>query len=350
MSCLNFAKKINVGSIYTDRFIDGYDEPSWQLIHEWEDELAARTRLPLQDSWERRLLNENIVARSLVKIPGAFGVLQRCDALMAKGTKSLYFAMSPQRKSSFSARANVIPIIVDFWKSVDLGAFYRTYRNCPMVLITSREAYDFLRSRGCPLNLYHFPLSLPDKYRTTPAQQFEKKYDVLIAGRSNPVLLDYMQRYEKEHPDVEYVYQAAKDGNYGYCSNRSGMLGAFNDRQSYMALLRASRVGFYSTPGIDGGEKRTGGFNPVTPRLFELLAAGCHVVARYPDNADTQFYELNALCPSVTSYGEFAERLQTALGSPPPVDRHHQYLQKHYTSARVDLLNQLVEFSNEKAA
>ena len=343
---MNGTNKINVGSIYTDRFIDGHDEPSRQLIHEWEDELAALTRLPLQDSWERRLLHENIVARNLVRLPGAFGVLQRCDALLAGTTKSLYFALSPQRKSSFSTRANVIPIIVDFWKTVDLDAFYRTYRNCPMVLITSLEAYNFLRSKGCPLHLYHFPLSLPDRYRTSPSATFEKKYDVLIAGRSNPVLLDFMHRYEKEHPEVEYVYQTVKDGDYCYCSNRSGVLGAFNDRKSYMDLLRASRVGFYSTPGIDGGEKRTGGFNPVTPRLFELLAAACHVVARYPDNDDTRFYQLNQLCPSVGSYDEFAEALQTALRTPAPFARHHAYLQQHYTSARVELLHQLVQISN----
>ena len=339
-------KKINVGSIYTDRYIDGYDEPSWQLIHEWEDELATLTRLPLQDSRAQRRLHENIVARNLVRIPGAFGVLKLCDAFMAGETKSLYFAMSPQRKTSFSTRANVIPIIVDFWKSVDLAAFYRTYSNCPMVLISSLEAYNFLRSKGCPLNLYHFPLSLPDKYRASPVAQFDKKYDVLIAGRSNPVLLDFMQRYEKQHPEVEYVYQTIKDGDYCYCSNKSGVLGAFNDRKSYVDLLRASRVGFYSTPGIDRGEKRTSGFNPVTPRLFELLAAACHVVARYPDNDDTRFFGLNELCPSVDSYDAFATTLEAALRTPPPLERHHAYLEKHYTSARVNLLNRIVAISN----
>jgi hypothetical protein len=343
---LNPTKKFSVGKIYTDRYLAGHDEPSFQLVHEWEDQVSALTQLPICDSRPLRRWRENFVARNLVRIPGAFALLQACDTMATRETKSLYFAMSPQYKTSFSVRANVIPIIVDFWKSVDLRAFYRTYINCPMVLISSLEAFNFLRSMDCPLNLCHFPLSLPDKYRTSPDSQFEKQYDVLIAGRPNPVLNEFLQRYERENPSLEYVYQTVVAGNFCYSSNKSGIIGAFNDRASYVRLLRASRVGLYSTPGIDGGEKRTGGFNPVTPRLFELLAAACHVVARYPDNDDTRFFELNEICPSVDSYADFAATLKVALNTPPPVKRHHVYLQKHYTSARVDLLNRLVDITN----
>ena len=83
---MNGTKKINVGNIYTDRYIAGGDEPSRQLIYEWEDQMAALTQLPIQDSRAPRLLHENFVARNLVRIPGAFGVVQRCDALMARQT------------------------------------------------------------------------------------------------------------------------------------------------------------------------------------------------------------------------------------------------------------------------
>ena len=338
--------KFTVGNIYTDRYMPGNDEPSWQLIHEWEDELAALGQLPIRDSRAPRRLHENVLARNLVRIPGAFPVVKLFDAMMARPSKSLYFAMSPRRKSSFSARANIIPIIVDFWKTVDLGAFYRTYGNCPLVLITSLEAFNYLKNSACPLNLRHFPLSLPDKYRASADAKLVKKYDILLAGRSNPVLLDFLQRYEREHPHVEYVYQSVRDGVHCYVSNKTGVLGAFNDRASYIDLLKASRVGFYSTPGIDGGEKRTGGFNPVTPRLFELLAAECHVIARYPDNDDTRFFELQELCPSVDSYEAFTAALGAALDSRPPLERHREYLQKHYTSNRVQLLNQIMRNQN----
>ncbi len=58
----------------------------------------------------------------------------------------------------------------------------------------------------------------------------------------------------------------------------------YEDKQanlgSYINLLRASKISFYSTPGIDGGEKRTGGFNPVTPRYLELLSAQCQLLGK----------------------------------------------------------------------
>lgn len=339
---LSSATKINLGSVYTDRFFQGLDQPSWHLIYEWEDQISEAAGLPLGDTRRARRLNDNVLARAALKVPGAFPALKMLDAWLAGPSKSLYFAMSPQRKTSFSTRANVVPVVVDFWKTVDLQWFYRTYSNCPLVLISSLEAFNFLKQQDCPLNMRHFPVSLPDKYRPEPDAAYEKKYDVLIAGRPSPVLMNFVKRYEKDHPSVEYVYQSIEQGKLRYISNKTGMVGAFDNRPSYMSLLQASRVGFYSTPGMDGGEARTGGFNPVTPRLLELLAAQCHVIARYPNNDDTRFFELNDICPSVDSYDAFEETLTTALRVRPDMDRHRTYLEKHYTSARIDLLNQIL--------
>jgi hypothetical protein len=290
-----------------------------------------------------RIFHENIIASNLVKIPVFFSAVKACDSLFASESKSLYFTMKPQAWGSLSTRSNAIPIMVDFGKHVDLRLFYRAYSNCPLVLISSLEVFNFLEHNACPLNLHHFPLSLPDKYRVTPDGNFDKKYDILISGRPNPVLMEFMRRYEQEHQDIEYLYQSWHEGTYSYISNKTGVIGVFNDRPSYMNLLRAARVCFYSTPGIDGGEKKTGGFNQVTPRLFEFLSAGCHVVARYADSDDTDFFQLKEICPSVDSYDAFSARLEAALQSPPPTDRNSEYLKKHYTSNRVTLLNQIMQ-------
>jgi hypothetical protein len=339
-------KRFTVGNIYTNRYVSGYDTPSWHLVHEWEDQIAEAVPLRLDGSGMRRRLHEGAVARTALKVPGAFTILKAIDTLVGRPAKSLYFMMSPQRTSSFFALAAVIPIVVDFWKTVDLRWFSRTYSNCSLVLISSLEALNFLKSEGCPLNLRHFPLSLPDKYSAVADASYEKRYDIVIAGRSNPVLLDFVRRYEKDHPNVEYLVQSSHDDKLCYVSNKSGMVGAFEDRGSYMNLLRASKVGFYATPGLDGGEKRTGGFNPVTPRFFELLAAQCQVIARYPDNDDTRFFQMNELCPSVDTYDAFEAALTAALRGAPPMERHREYLQNHYTSARIDLLNRIVSSQN----
>jgi len=133
------------------------------------------------------------------------------------------------------------------------------------------------------------------------------------------------------------------DGALNYISNKRGKIEGLEGRASYVGLLQSAKVAFYATPGIDGGEARTGGFNPVTPRLFEILAAGCHVVARYPDNDDTRFYGLQAICPSTDTYDQFVATLDRALGAPPPVARNSAYLQGHYTSARVERLRQIMQ-------
>jgi hypothetical protein len=334
-------QRLTVGGIYTDRYVPGYDQASYHLVYEWEDQISATAGLPVLDSREPRRLYESPVARTLLKVPGVFEAFHAVDTLVQHPTKSLYFVMSPQQKTSFSTRANVIPMIVDFWKTVDLPWFYRTYGNAERILISSREAFNFLKERRCPLNLHHFPLSLPDKYAATPETRFEKRYDIVLAGRPNATLLEFMRRYAKDHPDIEFLSQTSHEGKLCYTSNKRGIVGAFEDRSSYMNLLRASRVGFYATPGIDGGEARTGGFNPVTPRFFELLAAQCQVVARYPDNDDTRFYELNALSPSVDTYEAFEATLTAALRTDPPMDKYSAYLKKHYTSGRVQILDQI---------
>lgn len=184
--------------------------------------------------------------------------------------------------------ANAIPILVDFWKHTNLPQFYHTYRHCKPVLVSSPEAFEFLKARGCPLNIAHFPLSLSDRYRMMPGVVYPKKYDILLAGRlnvrTNQVLRDYLEAFVRKYPAVEYLYQQEINGEYYYATNKGRTIGKFQSREDYVSLLRASKVSFYSTPGLDGGEQRTGGFNSVTPRFLELLSAQCRLLGRYPKN------------------------------------------------------------------
>ncbi len=336
-------QKFSLTQIYTDRYRTGHQEPFRDVIYEWEDQLAASTGLPIVSSTTAL---QAVTPKILLKSRATEAALRAFDALLAGRAKSLYFCMAPRNQDLAMTSAGVIPVIIDYWKSVDANEFFRGYRNCPAVLITSLEALEYLKKKGCPLNLHHFPLSLPDQYRPQPQADCEKKYDVLFAGRANPLLLEFMRRYAAGHPQVEYLYQAGTSDAPTYVSSKNGALGGFTKRPAYMELLKSAKVAFYSTPGIDGGENRTGGMNPVTPRLFELLSAGCHVLARYPDNEDTAFFKLQELCPNIDSYDAFAASLTAALASPPPLRRNSEYLEQHYTSNRGALLQQILRNYN----
>ncbi|GAA4495782.1 hypothetical protein GCM10023172_08020 [Hymenobacter ginsengisoli] len=248
---------------------------------------------------------------------------------------------------NFSTSEKAIPAFIDLWKQTDITAFQRTYRDCPLVLVSSLEAVAYLKEQGCRLNLAHFPLSLSDRYKAETGKVYTKKYDVVLAGRTNPVLSTYLQEFSNKHPTVEILRQQEVDGVFCYVSNLSGKVSEFKTREEYIELLRATKISFYSTPGIDGGEKRTGGFNPVTPRYLELLSAQCLLLGKYPDNEETRFYQLSEVCPNVASYAQFEDLMLSYLKqSEAPLDLYESILQKHYTSCRAALLQKLIHELN----
>jgi hypothetical protein len=109
-----------------------------------------------------------------------------------------------------------------------------------------------------------------------------------------------------------------------------------------MDLMRQARAAFYTTPGIDGQEKRTQGFNQVTPRFLEMLACGCHVLTRYASNPDTLFFELERISESIDSYEVFEHQLNLARRESIDADMYQQILSKHWTSERAKLLQTIL--------
>ena len=39
------------------------------------------------------------------------------------------------------------------------------YEDVPLVLVTNKEVYDYLKEHDCPLHVEHWALSYPDQYR-----------------------------------------------------------------------------------------------------------------------------------------------------------------------------------------
>ncbi|MCI5116481.1 MAG: hypothetical protein D3913_00670 [Candidatus Electrothrix sp. LOE1_4_5] len=326
--------------IITDRHYQKW--PSWDIVYEWEDELSVSLDIPIANSptkdnplYRIFLLLNNKIFKG--KINNLSRKNYRIDPIY-----SIYFEMHPKDYKNFSNSKWTIPIIIDFWKKSNIELFLRLYFNCPYLLITSLEALTFLQENQSNNKLVHFPISLPSIYKLESTQVVEKKYDIILPGRINRILFEYLKQYEKDHPDIEYLYQVQKDGELFYRSNKNRLIGKFHSRKKYMNLIQSAKIAFYATPGIDGGEKRTNGFNPVTPRFLELLSAGCHIVARYPKNADTDFFQLETICPSITSYDKFKERMNIVLHTAPPILKNEEYLRHHYTSKRVEILKRLL--------
>lgn len=340
---------MQIKTIYTDRYFQRW--PSWDLVFEWEDIFKEHLKLNLTDS-RKATITTKFIDRALSSLSRRLHLphhklLAIADSIIPK-PKSLYFEMFPQSTFGFTASSNTIPIIIDFWKTQDLDLFYNTYKQCKLILISSKEAYDYLKVNDCKLNIVHFPLSISDKYRIDLTNVSDKRYDVILAGRTSPVLHSYLLEFEKKYPGIEYLIAKHIDNQLYYESNKTGIIGNFHKREDYINLLRSSKAALYSTPGIDGGQDRTGGFSPVTPRLFELATAGCSIIARYSENTDTDYFKLNSFFPSANDYSLFEQQLRAALNSDVKqvLDYNETFLSQHYTSKRIHLLNMILDRTN----
>ena len=318
-----------------------FHEYYWQIVYEWEDCLSEQLKAPLL---------HNLVANRWINYPLA-KLVGSAAAIPTTKKPALAFVMKPfYFEDNVAGRKNIIPIIIDFWlqDDVDIKKFETRYHNNPAVLISSKQVFDFLKSKQVGVNLFHWPLSLPDKYSFQP---HEKKFDCVLVGRPSVVLKDWMVRYSNSHPDFTYVYNDRVAGlnMLNYVTSKGEVLGnGFSSRESFFELLQLSRVGLYSTPSIDKDKQAfngldSKGFDQVTPRLFEYIAAGCHVLARYSDNADTEYFNLRSLVPHIATYEEFESRMDYARIHPVNLQAYNRWLSRNYTSARVGMLEAILD-------
>lgn len=301
------------------------------IVNEWEDLFAELMHVPLYyDDWKKRV---NIF---LYKFPWI------AEMFMQTFKNSFVFTMLPLGNPSGNNKKNIIPCIIDFFLCDEnsLNSFYRKYSRNPLVLISSKEAYDYLKLKNCPLNIRHLALSISDKYRINPCDKVQKRYDVVMLGRQNKVLMDFLEQYKTEHPDLTYVYGIKEGYKYLYRDSNGNDVGSLDSREEYMAMMRKSRIGLYATPGMDDARDNTNGFNQVTPRFLEYLVSGCHVIARYPYNSDTEYYEMDKMSIRVDTYEQFEEAMNKARTTDVDMAFYTEYLQKHYTSERVRTLQE----------
>lgn len=308
---------------------------SYDLVHEWEDELAEY--LPDSKLYLKKkivLFRQNIC--SFLEKKAKILV----DKFFLNGRDVFYFDMNPKLDANLLNISNASVCIIDFYlKEDELHDFYKAYNKVRHLYVSSKEVYDYLLKNHPERTVEHLPLSLPDKYKLDVNTVFDKKYDLVLVGRQNSVLMDFLKKYEESHL-VNYVYRGDIDkGHFPYFTNKGEFIGYIDSRKDYFDILKKAKAVFYATPGIDGDEKRTNGFSQVTPRLFEFLSCGCHIIARYRKNSDTLFFSLDDMTSKVDSYGEFEKAMDMVMNTPVDLNKYSEYLSQFYTSTVVNKLN-----------
>ncbi|RZK26443.1 MAG: hypothetical protein EOO43_02800 [Flavobacterium sp.] len=351
-------KNIRVSKIVSQRNFNY--APYWHLIYEWEDDFAnglsvsieksgftrrviARYFLSFLDRFKMSFLYEKLtfcIARfcAFIRLDQIYLLLQR---MFFNGEVSLHFEMYPTSYYSLVPMKSRIPYIIDFDMGVNLQKFYYNYRNCSIVLISGKEAYNYLKAKQCPLNIQHVPLSLSDRYRITNENPL-KKYDIFI-GRKNKILESFLKKFLQAYPHTEYIVPEIKGKKYFYRSNIRGIIGEFPDRKSFLNLLSECRVAFYTTPGMD--EPNTKFINHVTSRLFEFVVSRCLLLGRYPDNSETREFKVAKVCPHIAEYDSFEKLMVSYLHPKVKLNNsnYSEYLSENYTSGRVAILKTILK-------
>lgn len=315
----------------------------FQIVYEWEDILCKGLGMELAHISDYDFAIE-IACRFINKtFHTSLGVKKKNKNKLAK---ALFFEMSTTKYDGFLNQKDVICCVIDYFvPQEEFLTFAKKHNKAELLLISSREVYEYLLQKKCPLNLAHFPLSISDQWMFNE-KKYEKMYDIVLTGRLNRVLFNWLIQYVQLHSDTKILVADAR-----LKTQIQELLGGkdyqitvkvANSRKQYMSNLQAGKVMLYATPGMDEGKKRTNGWNQVTPRFLEGIAAQCHVIMRYEDNADTRWYCLSMFSESCDSYEKFSMLMEKYLAEEIDYDRYQIYLRNHLTSKRVALLKEIV--------
>lgn len=314
----------------------------FNIIYEWEDVLARELGCNVINRSNLVFKFDEFCRKIYKKIP--IPIYRLYNIIDFRKDKYIFmFDGSTKQQDGIYNNKKYIPCIIDYFLSEDsFPKFVNAYRNNRLVLISNKQVYEYLKKKELPFCVEHFPLSLSDAYRTD--EVYEKKYDLIIAGRTNPLLMEYVERYERKYPERRIVRRRYIDGHFEYYLSSTGELVSMGDsREQYIELLRESKVALYTTPGMDGTRPDANGWNQVTPRFLEEVASQCHIIARYPKNADTDWYEMDKICDCVQSYEEFEGKMNEYCSCSVDLNRYKQYLEKHYTSKIVGILKEIMK-------
>lgn len=298
----------------------------YHVLFEWEDALSESLDIPVKrvNPFQKAFLQRR-------KKEGSLKNNTREDYYIA-------FLMNVESVKIYSGY-NVIPIFCDVF-SHTAEKLYNQTRDCEVFYVTGYGVYEYFVDNLKCKNVRYIPQTCPDFY----LKDFEyncKNYpidsrsiDVLQYGRRNRKLHEWMLTYVEMHPDVNYLY---RDGDYKkptYVSTKYGRMDKAVSRSSLNQLIHSSKIAFVSARGKDEKEEELN-LDFITPRVFEVVAAGCHVVGRYSDNKEKEIYGLDAVCLIPGSYEEFEQSIDELLKkNTVNEDMYREFLNKNKTSVR----------------
>lgn len=322
---------MNLSQVYTRRSKSGqnYAQP---VIYEWEDVISKELDIPV------------------CYFPSFYKIINKLNIHKIGPSKDTFrFVINGRDYDGPMNNKHIVPCIIDFFeKDNQLQEFYKKHSENKITLLSSPFDYAYLKENNCPLNIGLFAYSLSDKYAISE-KKIEKKYDIVLTGRQDPLLYSFFKEYVKKHPDVTYVKRGQELDNdvnktKDYYLNGKECLGSIESREDFMKLQSQGRATLYGVQGyLDGFTK---GFYHMTPHFLEIIACGCHVLAHYPsgkDGVDAQYYEFDKFSPSIETYEEFEIAMDKALNSEVDINMYSSYLKKHYTSTRVSELKELLK-------
>lgn len=322
-----------------------------QVVYEWEDIIAKELDLTLDHSStvNINLVSEKLLNRQLQKvirrtflsnyIDSSFNYLKR---EFPEHYFLCFFLYPLPIKNHYIYNDNIIPILIDCFSDV-IDKVPTYFKKSKFIFVTNLEVYEYLKQSSLSTKMVYLPLSISDSYYKKELPN--KDLDVLQMGRQNPVLHNWMLEIIRKYPHIEYIY-SHKNGNvHGYFSTTKGWLGPIDNRQDFMQLLSRAKISLLSSPGIDGGEIRTGGFNPVTPRFYESAINYCYMVGRYPKEAlDFVNCKISQVCQHFENYSAFEEAILQMIATPFNLrSEYDQFIQQHLTSRRATVIRKTLE-------
>jgi len=321
---------MDIRKIITNRRIDPHHANA--LLFEWEDDLCNILGATLH--YNKSCQN----SRYSKFIPVFLSFIQTYEPAFT-------LEMCVYRHNG-NNKKNIIPCILDYYiHNVFLAKMWCKilYNRNQVLCVSSPEVYDFLSNDAGIKKVRLLPQTLSDRYRISEHTVFNKKYDMFIAGRQNPVLMEWFNRYLLSHRETTFIIsKRLQNGEFHFFDQDGNCLSNNDSRETYITFMRSAKACMYSPQGIDNSRK-TNGFGQVTPHFLEIVACGCHPLLRYTTNIDTAFFQLDLFCPHIDNYEQFESLFDKARSEKVDMKKHSDYMQGHYTSVIAEELKNIAK-------